>query len=327
MVTSAKQTVEHLRYLQSMPLDIKIKLTQQRIREWVRVFGENGVYVSFSGGKDSTVLLDIVRGLYPGVPAVFVDTGLEYPEIRKFVKSVDNVIWLKPSMPFNEVINKYGYPVFSKETAYNIEYGRSALKRGDQRSVDRHFYGVRVKDNETYTFNPLSRKALDVALNTDIKVSEKCCRVMKKAPVKSFEKETDRKPFIATMTEESKVRETVWLQNGCNAFDNKRQVSTPMSFWTEQDVLRYIYTRSLRYANEVYGDITSDCGGLLKTTGVSRTGCMFCMFGVHREPHPNRFERMKHTHPRQWDYCINKLGCGAVLDYIGVAYGKEEEAE
>lgn len=58
----------------------------------------------------------------------------------------------------------------------------------------------------------------------------------------------------------------------------------------------------------------------LYTTGCDRTGCMFCMFGVHLEKEPNRFQRMKITHPKQYDYCINKLGCGAVLDYIGVKY-------
>ena len=96
------------------------------------------------------------------------------------------------------------------------------------------------------------------------------------------------------------------------------------------------HTHKLRYCKEIYGDIVYDCEDPeqarledattlpLKTTGAKRTGCMFCMFGVQREAHPNRFERMKITHPKQWDYCINKLGCGAVMDYIGVTYGKDE---
>lgn len=49
------------------------------------------------------------------------------------------------------------------------------------------------------------------------------------------------------------------------------------------------------------------------------------MFGIQREHHPNRFERMKETHPQLWDYCINKLGCGAVMDYIGVTYGNDND--
>lgn len=73
----------------------------------------------------------------------------------------------------------------------------------------------------------------------------------------------------------------------------------------------------------------------LATTGCDRTGCIFCMFGCHLEKEPNRFQRLKETHPRQYDYCINGgeyndqgmwqpskdgLGLGKVLDYIGVKY-------
>ena len=60
-----------------------------------RIWRRRGL-CEFSGGKDSTVLLDLVRKLYPGIVAVFVDTGLEYPEIREFVKRFENVEWLKP---------------------------------------------------------------------------------------------------------------------------------------------------------------------------------------------------------------------------------------
>ena len=84
-------TKDDLKYFQSMPLEIKLGMTRNRIREWIRYYGVNGTYVSFSGGKDSTVLLHIVREMYPEIEAVFVNTGLEYPEIQKFVKSFDNV--------------------------------------------------------------------------------------------------------------------------------------------------------------------------------------------------------------------------------------------
>lgn len=89
---------DDLKYFQAMPLDIKVAMTKTRIREWVKEYGTDGVYVSFSGGKDSTVLLHIVRELYPNIEAVFVDTGLEYPEIRKFVKTFENVTILRPNI-------------------------------------------------------------------------------------------------------------------------------------------------------------------------------------------------------------------------------------
>lgn len=88
-----------LQYLQSLPLKLKIAKSKQRIREWYYYFGGE-VYISFSGGKDSTVLLDLVRSEFPDVPAVFIDTGLEFPEIRDFVRTIDNVVWVKPKMDF-----------------------------------------------------------------------------------------------------------------------------------------------------------------------------------------------------------------------------------
>lgn len=125
----AKHTLNELRQWQALPLSIKVRMTEERIRMWVREYGESGVYLSFSGGKDSTVLLDIVRNRlgYKEIPAVFVDTGLEYPEIREFVKTFDNVVWLKPQMQFRKVIETYGYPFISKEVSEAVEGARRYL--------------------------------------------------------------------------------------------------------------------------------------------------------------------------------------------------------
>lgn len=129
-----KRNIQDLHELQALPLKLKIKLTKQRLREWVKMFGIDGVFVSFSGGKDSAVLLDIARGMYPDILAVFVDTGLEYPEIRQFVKTYDNVEWLKPKLNFKQVILKYGYPFISKEVAGCVygarKYVKSVLQGG-----------------------------------------------------------------------------------------------------------------------------------------------------------------------------------------------------
>lgn len=124
-----KHTVEELQQWQALPLSIKILMTKERIREWVKEYGLDGVYVSFSGGKDSTVLLHMSREMYPNIKAVFVDTGLEYPEIRDFVKSFDNVDWLRPKMTFKQVIEKYGYPLITKEVSGCVEYSKKYYKK------------------------------------------------------------------------------------------------------------------------------------------------------------------------------------------------------
>lgn len=279
-----KHTSYDLEQMQSLPLEAKVRMTQQRIKAWYEHF-DGEVYVSFSGGKDSTVLKHIVDGLYPDVPSVFVNTGLEYPEVRRFALKQPNVLRVDPKMKFYEVIERYGYPVPSKEQAKYI-YETRTTKSDTLRQI--HLYGK----NGTRS-GKISDKWLYL-LDAPFKISHKCCDIMKKAPAKKYERETGRKPIVGTMTHESRLRREAWMQHGCNAFDSKRPVSQPMSFWTEQDVLQYIKTNELEIAS-VYGDIV-ETDGQLRLTGCQRTGCMFCMFGIDQDNTPNRFQKMAHTH-------------------------------
>ena len=145
-------TAEELRIMQAYPLGLKVKKTQLRIREWVDYYGVENCAVSFSGGKDSTVLLHIVRELYPDIEAVFCNTGLEYPEIQKFAKSFDNVTVLTPKMSFKDVITKYGYPFISKEVAERVHNARECLKSYDLRG------GVQIHSTLLSTHRNVSRR-------------------------------------------------------------------------------------------------------------------------------------------------------------------------
>ena len=118
-----KHTRQDLKIMQGWSLERKIRVTQTRIMEWYMRY-DGQVFISFSGGKDSTVLLDLARRVYPDIPAVYVDTGLEYPELRDFVKTKDNVIWLRPRYPFTQILEKYGYPIISKEVSDVINGAR-----------------------------------------------------------------------------------------------------------------------------------------------------------------------------------------------------------
>lgn len=315
---------QELKLLQMLPLEIKIAKTKLRVDEVIRQYGISGVYASFSGGKDSTVLLDIIRELYPQVQGVYVDTGLEYPEVKKFVKTKENITILRPNVGFKEVLIKYGYPVVSKEQSQYIYDCRN--------SNSEKLKDIRINGNK-YGMGKVSKKWLYL-IESDFRISDKCCNVMKKAPVKKYEHETGRIPIIGTMASESMQRERIYLKNGCNAFEAKRPKSTPLGFWTEQDILQYIQYNNLEIPS-VYGEIVNE-NGLLKTTKCDRTGCMYCAFGCHRKG-DNRFERLSITHPQIYQYCMNGgeydkygmwipnnkgLGLSHVLDAIGV--GRKE---
>lgn len=127
----SERTLDDLRMKQALPLDVKISLTRERIRQWVHEYGEDGVYVSFSGGKDSTVLLDIVRNVcdYKSIPAVFVDVPTQFPELREFATSFENVEVIKPKISFVEVCKKYGFPLISKEVAESVSGAKKYLKK------------------------------------------------------------------------------------------------------------------------------------------------------------------------------------------------------
>lgn len=347
-----KHQAHDLKQMQSLPLEAKIRMTQQRIRQWYDHW-DGQVYVSFSGGKDSTVLKHIVDntpGVYD-VPAVFVNTGLEYPEIQKFVKDVKagrwdcfnpNVEIVRPEMRFDDVLKVHGYPVISKRVS---AYVNTAKRHPDSKRAKwiRGEEWTKFVTGGKYTY----------LIDSPFPISDQCCNVMKKKPAKQYAKETGRKPMTGQMACESLSRENIWMQYGCNGFDMAEPISNPMAFWTEQDVLHYIKKFNVPYCS-VYGDIhvkppegteegqmnAIDFLGCyepedtLETTGCSRTGCIFCMFGCHLEKEPNRFQRLKETHPRQYEYCIGGgemvdgkwqpskegLGLGKVLDYIGVKY-------
>lgn len=318
-----------LEQMQTLPLEAKIIMTKRRIRDWYE-YWDGQVHVSFSGGKDSTVLKHIVDSMYDDVPSVFVNTGLEFPEIQAFAKAQPNTITVRPAMRFDEVLKTYGYPVIGKRQARFIRDLQNANGQNDA-TVNLRLTGYNRAGN--YCPSMILAKKWQPLKDAPFKISEQCCDVMKKEPLKKYQKETGRMPIMATMACESSTRKQAWQKIGCNAFKAKSPRSAPLSFWTENDVLEYLVKYDVPYCS-VYGEIKQDSDGKYYTTGEKRTGCTFCMFGCHLEKEPNRFQRMKITHPRQYDYCINGgeeidgkwqpnkdgLGLGKVLDTLGVNY-------
>lgn len=301
------RSIADLQRMQNLPLEQKVLLSLRGIKEFYDRM-EGKCYISFSGGKDSTVLLDLVRQIDPYCEAVFVDTGLELESIKDFVKTKKHVTIIRPKMLFNEVIDKYGYPVISKKVSMGVSRYRGT--KSDIQKDLRLNGGINPTSGKIQ--NPTIPQKNHFLIDAPFKISEKCCDVMKKNPVKEYSKKSGKAPFIGTMTEESKMRQQLWLQEGCNMFSRDYPQSTPLSFWTEKDIWGYIKSRDLEYA-DIYDK------------GAKRTGCVFCMFGYwskgDHKTENDRMDLLKKVNPTKYNYCMKNveeggLGLKKVIDYI-----------
>lgn len=288
-----QELIRHLKYCTALPLDLKIAYTKKRIKQFYDEL-DGQIYISFSGGKDSTVLLHIAREMYPDIKGVFLNTGLEYPEIIEYIKTWDNIEYIRPKHSFKTVIEQYGYPCISKDVANKIKlYQRTKQERLKDK----------ILNGDEKGYGKLS-KCWHFLLDAPFKISDECCYHLKKSPAKHFEKETGLSPVIGTMVEDSRLRENAYYKRGgCNSFNDRRNMSTPMSFWTKKDVWDYI-----RQFNVPYSKIYD--------MGYKNTGCAFCLFGLNMQEHPNKFELMKETHPKMYEYCMNKLNLKDIIEFI-----------
>lgn len=297
--------IDDLKQKQSLSLEDKILYSKNKIHEFVeRVGGVDKVFISFSGGKDSTVLLHLVRQCYPEIPGVFFDTGLEYPEVREFTKSFTNIIWRKPRKTVSEVWREHGIPCVSKEQSnyiYDVRQGEGNTKY--KRLNYRGGYNISKK----WIF--LTDKQF-----TNYEPSHHCCKYFKKLPSDDYVKESGRYPIIGTLAEESQLRLNSWVRHGCNMFDGKKIQSRPLSIWTESDIWDYINLYNI--------DICS-----LYYNGHKRTGCFCCPYGAHLDKSRfNKFELLKHQHPHHYK-ALDKLGIKQVLADMNVPIRNDSEYE
>lgn len=290
--------------LRAMPLEAKIIQAKFLINQAIRTFGEEHCYISYSGGKDSTVLSHIAKQLYPNILHLFANTTNEYPETLKHIqweitKNHTNIISVFPIdakgevWNFKKVVERYGYPMFSKRISNAIRTYQHALstrtKQNAQDYIDRNF-----KKYEKYKNFP---------------ISDKCCDKLKKEPLRRKAKELGLKcAILGILATESYQREKDWLEYGCNVFhERKDNQSRPLSFWTNNDILEYIERYNVRIPK-------------LYEMGYTRNGCMYCGFGVHLEPDGhNRYQKLKKTHPNQYNYFLNNFGNLMIEFEINVA--------
>lgn len=306
-------TIKILAEQQKQPLGIKVAHSKRIIKQFYNhVNGK--VYVSYSGGKDSTVLLHLVRSIYSDCIAVFSNTTNEYPEIIKYVKKTPDVIWVHPKKTFKQMIKETGFPLVSKKVSRGIWVLRHPTENN---KATRKLCLTGINQKGTYNQNSKLPEKWKFLTNTDhikFETTNKCCDVLKHEPIERFERENKLRPFIGTMAYESSGRAENYQMYGCNIFSNGKEKSRPLSIWTEQDIWDYAKINDIKFC-ELYYDAISKNGKYIQAE--DRTGCMACGFGYHLEKsdlfNQDRFDRLKLRRPKLYENYMNLTNGGVTF--------------
>lgn len=234
---------------------------------------EGNAYLSFSGGKDSTALSRLLDMALPGnrIPRVFIDTGIEYLDVKAFVASLmekdDRFVAIKPSAPVKQVLERYGYPFKSKEHSCELRSYQNGLKRGVEgyRTSAAHYLGlensrkmVKCPKSLKYQFSP----------DFKLKVSDQCCQKMKKDSAKRYEKESGRRIAITgMMRSEGGERKGI----GCVLTDGKGRLKRfhPLAKVAQEWEDEFIKREGIVLCRLYYPPF-----------GFARTGCKGCPFAI-----------------------------------------------
>lgn len=278
-------TVEELHNRQQWTLAQKIDHSLGVIDQFIaRMDGK--VYLSFSGGKDSTVLLHLCEILKPDIKCVFVNTGCESVDVVRFVekmKAAHNIEVIRPKLTPRQVWAKYGFPLVSKDQAFKID-----LVRKNPNSASAQKF---MRDGNQFTISKCFRYLCDTE-KCKYHTSAVCCNKLKKDPCKRYENESGLRPIVATMASESMLRETDYLRVGqCNKFDQGHEKSKPLSIWMEEDIWQFIRENNIEIA-EIYAK------------GVDRTGCVGCGFGAQMK-NDRRLETFYRLYPKYYNMVLN----------------------
>lgn len=285
--------------MQALPLQDKVFHTIAKVEQFIdKLGGTEKVYVSYSGGADSEVLLHICRRFCDkNIKAVFCNTGQEWPDTISYVRQTENLDIIRPSHTIQWILGHCGFPLVSKEVSYYIRQLQTL-------NHDTKTWQVRAGNGKFSC--PVKWRYL---VNKPYRVSEKCCYYLKKAPFRNYDKKTGRSGMLGIMASESRIRELAYVKNGdCNTYSELRNVSWPMAIWTTHDVWEYIKHNHLSY-NPIYDKLKD-----------KRTGCMLCGYGVLSDK--RKLTTCKELYPSYYKYitklCNNGISYGEALHDSGL---------
>ncbi|MDL2287589.1 phosphoadenosine phosphosulfate reductase family protein [Eubacteriales bacterium OttesenSCG-928-G02] len=307
-----KYTVEDYRKLSKEPLERKIQIAQTRILEtFIEAQKANQeVVCSFSGGIDSTVMLHLVRMIKPDCKAVFIDTGMEIPSVKRFALSFDNVEIIRPQ--YCKVCTGCELGCYGRvNSEKGFVYPNKADSRIAKGVVERHIKKGNIAKANTILKLINEREQLQ-ADYPQIKFSNECCNVLKKNTVKRYIKENNIfAQFVGVKAHESIYRYHSWRLYGCNSFE--KNASRPLSIWNNQDTLRYIREFNLPYCKEWYGEQIPNKSGGYKWSNIQRSGCYGCVIGFTDEF--DEVQDIKENEPELYEYLQTIPGYMELYNY------------
>lgn len=343
----ADRKIADFRVKQQQSYEFKVRYAEIRAKEFARECDKRDLNYHVSvGGLDSITLYLFLRQIGINAPGISV-SHLEDTSIQRIHRQL-GITSVKPYRSKPQVIQEFGFPVLSKETASKIELlqnpspknatVRHAIITGETGEYGGNRKNTRMKMSQKWLnlFGGPENENEGVNYQcASFKVSSKCCYYLKEKPCDDWAKQNNSVPFLGLMASEGGRRQKSLMIHGCNYFGKSTIRSAPFAIFNRQDILQLVLDLKVPVP-EIYGEIVRDPGGTLRTTKAQRTGCSMCGFGIHLEKRPHRFDRLYESNPREWDYWMHRccvddagqpFGWGKVLDYIGVRWTPETLAE
>ena len=253
--------------------------------------------LSFSAGKDSTVLLHLVRQFAPNIITIWGNTTIEFPECIQFAKTLKkewnlNFYEARPERSFWWIVENYGWPLMGKTFGVG---------------------GVAHKESREQFFDDLAERGEltgDYAIQAEVPISSACCTFLKERPSEKLQKALGVDGvFLGILASESRQRMFNFLQHG-EWYKPKDGIwrCHPLAIWTDDDIWAYIRRFDVPYAALYDMGYYTDFGDKICH---KRNGCMFC--GMDIKFKDNHLSIMRRTHPKIWDFLMKKKGLGKVL--------------
>lgn len=259
----------------------------QKIQQIIRKYGEENFYISFSGGKDSTVLSALVDMALPGnkIPRVYANTGIEFNMIRDFVfdmsKTDDRVVIIKPSVPIKPMLEKEGYPFKSKIHSNCV----NLYQTDPTKNMWKGYTGQRPEYWHTTTCP--KKLMYQFTEENNLRISDICCVKMKEEPLKNWAKDNERNIAIIGIMKAEGGRRT---QSTCLQFSGKKvKKFQPLVAVTKEWEDWFIKEYEINIC-DIYKD----------PYNFDRTGCKGCPFNIHLQ---NELDVLEKYFPAERKQC------------------------